>query len=113
MQAVQLRGKEFSASLTSDQMQKAKEYAAFETNASKQAFLDSLTASQRSEYVDLVLMWQQLDARRKALAADIATYRQEVKQEQEGKQERTPAAEKQANDLATLLMLNQLAQPPY
>ncbi len=107
MQAVQLQGKEFSDSLTPDQIQKTKEYAAFTTEAAKQAFLDSLTASQRSEYVDLGLMWQQLDARKKGLAADIANYLQEVKQEQ------APAAQKQANDLARLLMLYQAAQPPY
>jgi hypothetical protein len=107
MQAVQLQGQEFSASLTHDQMQRAKEYAAFTTDAAKHAFLDSLTASQRGAYADLVLMWQQLDARKKGLAADIATYLQQAKQEQ------APAAQKQATDLARLLMLYQLAQPPY
>jgi hypothetical protein len=107
MQAVQLQGKDFSASLTADQRQKAKEYAAFTTGAAKQAFLDSLTPLQRSEYVDLGLMWQQLDATKKGLVADIGTYLQEVNQEQ------APAAQKQANDLARLLMLYQLAQPPY
>jgi hypothetical protein len=107
MQAVQLQGKEFSASLTRDQMQRANEHAAFTTDATKQAFLDSLTASQRTEYLDLVLMWQQLDATRKGLAADIATYLQEVKQQQ------PPAGQKEASDLARLLMLNQLAKPPY
>ena len=107
MQAVQLQGKDFSASLTQYQMQKAKEYAAFTTDAAKQAFLDSLTPLQRSEYVDLGLMWQQLDATKKGLVADIGTYLQEVNQEQ------APAAQKQANDLARLLMLYQLAQPPY
>jgi hypothetical protein len=107
MQAVQLQGQEFSASLTPDQIQKAKEYAAFTTGAAKQAFLDSLTASQRSEYVDLGLMWQQLESRKKGLAADIAIYLRQVKQEQ------APAAQKQANDLARLLMLYQLAQPLY
>jgi hypothetical protein len=107
---VQERLKTFNDSLSPDRKEKLKEFHAFKTDATKQAFVDSLRPDQRGEYVELVLSAQRYVAGRKALQADVAGYQYQVQQEQAfaAQQQANGAGQSQNAQLRTLLRASDL-----